>query len=197
MRSRRILAIVVVAAALCYSTRDMWLGWAGRFLIQTDPLEHADVIVVLAGDGSGLRLDQAVKLMRDGYAPLVLADGSADFYGARECDLALDYAKRAGAGDAVESLCMQAHSTLEESQIVDTELRSRQVRSAIVVTSDYHTRRAKMIFSQLENSPIRYRFDASPTQGFDPDNWWRSREGRKIAGVEWLKTLHSWLERLD
>ena len=196
MRSRRILAIVIVAAALSYGTRELWLGWFGSFLIQTDELAPADVIVVLAGDGLGWRLNEALRLKRAGYAQRVLVDGAATHYGARECDLALEFAIAAGEASGVESHCMQAESTLEESRIVDAELRSRGVERAIIVTSDFHTRRAKMIFDQL-GSEIEYRIAASATRDFDPDAWWRSRRGRKIAGVEWLKTLHSWLERLD
>ncbi len=194
MRSRRIVAIVVVAAALCFGTRDIWLSRLGRFLIHTDELARADLIVVLAGDGSGARLGEALRLRREGYAPRVLVGGSARYYGARECDLALEWAEAAGDAAEVESLCMQAGSTLEESRVVDAELRSRGVERAIVVTSDFHTRRARMIFERL-HSAIDYRFAASPTRGFNPDAWWRSREGRKVAGVEWLKTVHSWLER--
>ncbi|MCG8651237.1 MAG: YdcF family protein [Pirellulales bacterium] len=187
---------MIVAAALAYGTREVWLSRLGNYLVETDALAPADVIVVLAGDGSGRRLREALRLKRAGYAPLVVVDGAVAYYGVRECDLALEFARAAGETEAVENLCMKANSTLEESRIVDAELRRRGLNEAIVVTSDYHTRRAKAIFGQLEDSPIEYRFASSATRDFDPDGWWRTRQGRKVTGVEWLKTVHSWLERL-
>ena len=92
---------------------------------------------------------------------------------------------------------MDADSTQEESRIVDLELRSRHVEHAIIVTSDFHTGRAGHIFRKSSSGEVRYSFAASLTPDFDPDSWWRSRPGREIVVIEWIKTLNSWLEQPD
>jgi hypothetical protein len=33
---------------------------------------------------------------------------------------------------------------------------------------------------------------AAPDANFKADGWWHSREGRKTAFYEWLKTVTSW-----
>ncbi|KKR38754.1 MAG: hypothetical protein UT71_C0008G0001, partial [Parcubacteria group bacterium GW2011_GWF2_40_10] len=45
------------------------------FLVVQDKPEKSDVILVLAGDSNGERVDQAVKLYKEGYAPKILMSG--------------------------------------------------------------------------------------------------------------------------
>lgn len=167
----------------------------GRFLVQSDDLEPADVLVVLAGDYSGSRIKRAVELVREGAAPLALLNGSQQMYLSRECLLAAEYAVSIGGEAETEPFCFYAASTLDEARIVDDELLRRGVKSAIVVTSEFHTRRARLIFRQATSGKVRYQFAASPSPGFYPDRWWQSRTGRKIVVLEYLKLLHSTVER--
>jgi uncharacterized SAM-binding protein YcdF (DUF218 family) len=196
MRALRIITAAVLIAGVVYLTSDFWAPGPAKFLIRTDPIDSADVIVVLAGDGSGRRVEEGLRLLQAGLAPRMLVDGSYELYEARECDLARAFAiAHGGDPEAIEPLCMEADSTLEESRIVDQELRSRDVKHAIIVTSDFHTARAGRIFRKSASGDVRYSFAASPTPGFDPDTWWLSRSGREIVVIEWIKTLNSWWEQ--
>lgn len=195
MRALRIIAAAVLIAGVVYLTADYWAPAPAKFLIRTDPTESADVIVVLAGDGSGNRVEEGQRLLEAGLAPRMLVNGSYTLFEARECDLGRAYAiGRGGDPEAIEAFCMVADSTQDEARILDNELRSRGVESAIVVTSDFHTARARRIFRQSTSGLVRYSFSASPTPDFDPNTWWRSRPGREIVVIEWIKTLNTWLE---
>jgi uncharacterized SAM-binding protein YcdF (DUF218 family) len=73
-------------------------------------------------------------------------------------------------------------------------LRRRNVHRVLLVTSDYHSRRAGRIFRAAERTlggGIEIRMVATPDKEFQPDSWWRSRQGQKIAFMEWTKTLSS------
>ncbi len=199
-RIRTALVLVALAAAAAWLSGPFWLSGMGGFLIQTDELEPADVIVVLAGDYSGRRVRTAVELLEDGLAPLALLNGAQRLFDMDECGLAAEHGAAYAAAHGVdaarlEPFCFLAGSTLEESRIVDAELVRRGLRRAIVVTSNFHTRRARMIFRAHTSGQVEYRFASAVTGGFNPDSWWRSRTGKKIVVVEYLKLLNSFLER--
>jgi uncharacterized SAM-binding protein YcdF (DUF218 family) len=198
MRALRIITAAVLIAGAAYLTFGFWAPAPAKFLIRTDPLDSADLIVVLAGDGSGRRVEEGLRLLEAGLAPRMLVNGSYSLYEARECDLGRAYAiARGGDPESIEASCMDAGSTLEESRLLDQKLRSRHVQHAIIVTSDFHTRRAGRIFRGATSGDVRYSFAASSTPDFDPGSWWRSRAGREIVVIEWIKSINSWLELPD
>ena len=198
MRALGIITAAVLIVGVAYLTSDYWAPGPAKFLIKTDPLEPADVIVVLAGDGSGGRVEEGLKLLQGGLAPRMLINGSYSLYEARECDLGRDYAiAHGGDPETLEAFCIEADSTQDEARILDRELKSRTVKHAIVVTSDFHTARARRIFRGSTSGDVRYSFAASRTPEFDPDGWWRTRPGKEIVVIEWVKTLNSWLEQPD
>lgn len=89
---------------------------------------------------------------------------------------------------------MEADSTIEEAQIVDDELTRQGVSKALVVTSDFHTRRSRSLFAARGSGKVKYVFVASPYPEFDPEAWWHSRQGTKTLFLEYLKTVYTWFE---
>lgn len=196
MLLRRSALALVALVALGAAARTVWLPWIGQAMVHEDPLEPADIVIALAGDGDGKRAVRAAELVRDGYAPLALLNGSAVFFGVREAPAAASWLDERGFRNlAIEPFQFEADSTMEEAQIVDDELRRRGVRRAIVVTSDFHTARARRIFAAWTSGQVEYRFTAAPTRNWSVETWWTSRPGQKITFLEGAKTIHSWLER--
>jgi len=76
-----ILLLVVLAILLIEDVRRPLLNAAGRFLVVQDPLEKADVIIVLSGGRRDERVRQAADLYHQGYAPLVLLSGGEEMAG--------------------------------------------------------------------------------------------------------------------
>ena len=186
------LAVLLAAAALA---RSWWLPALGYALIHDEGPAKADLIVVLAGDPYGLRILKGAELVRQGYAPAALVSGAAGFYGAYECDLAIPFAVRHGyPPEYFIPFPNQALSTREEAGLALPELRRRNVRSFLLVTSDYHTARAARLFrAALRASPggPAMRVVAAPDEFFRPDSWWRSRQAQKTVFTEWCKTIAS------
>lgn len=190
-----ILILFACVAAGAYAGRHVWLPEIALFLIEDHPPEKAEIIVVLAGDGYGRRILRAVELVEQGYAPRVLVNGSAEFYGLNESQAAIEFAVQRGAPRRVfEAFPNEAKSTIEEAKIVDDELTRQGVSKALVVTSDFHTRRSRSLFAARSSGKVRYVFVASTYPEFDPEAWWRSRQGTKTLFLEYLKTVYTWFE---
>ena len=186
--------MVVILAGL-YAGRTIWLRKVGEFLVVAQAPEPADLAVVLAGDGRGLRILKAADLVRQGYVQKVLVDGPRGMYGYDESKLAIQFAVDNGAPREIFiPLPMRVRSTIGESQVVDQELRKRNVRTALVVTSNFHTRRTGEVFRRL-GSTIRYIVVAAPDEDFRPEDWWRSRDAQKVVFTEYMKLLYWWWEK--
>jgi uncharacterized SAM-binding protein YcdF (DUF218 family) len=190
-----ILILFACVAAGAYAGRHVWLPEIALFLIEDHPPEKAEIIVVLAGDGYGRRILRAVELVEQGYAPRVLVNGSAEFYGLNESQAAIEFAVQRGAPRRVfEAFPNEAKSTIEEAKIVDDELTRQGVSKALVVTSDFHTRRSRSLFAARGSGKVKYVFVASAYPEFDPEAWWHSRQGVKTLFLEYLKTVYTWYE---
>lgn len=185
-----ILVVLIAALALTHST---WLGALGAFLIRADQPAPADYAVVLAGDHTGNRLIAGAELVRKGLVRKAIVDGPVGTYGFAECDLAVDFGVRKGyPAEYFIKLPMEATSTGQEAKIVIAELRRLGARSFLLVTSDYHTRRAGRNFRKLA-SGMDVRVIAAPDKYYRWDSWWRNREAQKVFYMEWSKTVASWV----
>jgi len=191
LRRASLLIIFLLAAALGL-THSFWLGALGGFLVRADPPAQADYAVVLAGDGHGNRIIMGAELVRRGFVRKVLIDGPEGYYGVAECDLALNFAMKKGYPEEYFiKLPMKVTSTREEAEVAIAELRRLGARSFLLVTSDYHTRRAGRTFRALA-SGLDMRVIAAPDRYFRANSWWQNREAQKIVYFEWSKTVASW-----
>jgi uncharacterized SAM-binding protein YcdF (DUF218 family) len=99
----------------------------------------SDAVVVLAGS-PGDRLPEGIALVRRGIAPvLYVSDG--------ERQASRDLCRRRTPYDVV---CVrpEPYSTRGEAETVERIARRRGWRRVVVVTSDYHVRRARMLFDR-------------------------------------------------
>ena len=186
MRRWLIALAVLVIIALAH---PYWLGAMGTFLVNAQTPEKSDAIVVLAGDSDGLRIFKGGELAREGLAPKVLVSGPRPIYGVSEAELAINDAVRHGFDRSLfEALDAPSASTEEEATVIVPLLRERGVKTVLVVTSDYHTGRAGRIWRRIAKG-MRVRMVAAPDTFFHAEDWWKTRNGRKTAFMEWVKTL--------
>jgi uncharacterized SAM-binding protein YcdF (DUF218 family) len=191
-RNRKALFILLTALIVgAVLTHSLWLGALGAYLIRADQPAHADYAVVLAGDAYGHRIIEGGELVRQGYVRKALISGPAGCYGIGESELAVNFAVKHGyPADYFVQFPHHALSTQEEAQVLIPELRRLSVHSFLLVTSDYHTRRAGRYFRQLADG-LDMRVIAAPDEFFHWNSWWRNREGQKIFYLEWSKTVAS------
>lgn len=178
---------------LLYFTRTVWLSAGGYALIHNDGPAKADIAVVLAGDAYGHRVLEAGELVRQGYVPVALVSGPQGNYGHSESDLAIPFAVKHGfPAEYFAAFPNDSHSTREEAADILPELRRRNVKSFLLVTSTYHSARARRIYLAAERAAgggPGFRTVATADEFFRPNTWWHSRESQKIVFMEWSKTI--------
>jgi len=183
-----VLALAVIAVVF----HSQILGALGGYLVQDDAPQKADAAVVLAGDGWGYRLLTAAQLERDGYVPKVLVSGPDGAYGLHESDLAIPFAVKHGYPEGYfVAVDHEARSTREEAMALLAEIRREGIRRLVVVTSNYHTRRAGRIFRQAAPD-LTIVVVGAPDRYFTARGWWGNREGQKTFVTEWEKTIAGW-----
>jgi uncharacterized SAM-binding protein YcdF (DUF218 family) len=193
IRWRGVWTIVAVAVVIAGLAHERVLGAMGSFLVQASPPEKADIAVVLAGDSFGNRILTAAQLAKDGYVPVVLVSGPGGEYDLHECDLAIPFAVRHGYPESYFAhFEHNARSTREEADVIVPELRRRNVHKVLLVTSNFHTRRAGALFRSAAPEMTIVTI-AAPDENFTPHGWWHKREGQKTFLVEWEKNVAGWL----
>jgi uncharacterized SAM-binding protein YcdF (DUF218 family) len=191
-RTRKTLLIILAALIVgVIATHSLWLGALGAYLIRADQPAHADYAVVLAGDARCHRIIKGAELVRQGYVRKALVSGPPGCYGIIESELAVNFAMRQGyPADYFIQFPHHALSTQEEARVLIPELRRLGAHSFLLVTSDYHTRRAGGYFRPLADG-LDMRVVAAPDEYFRWNSWWRNREAQKIFYMEWSKTVAS------
>lgn len=184
--------IVAAAAALALLFHARILGALGSYLVHDEPPRRADIILVLAGDASGGRILKGAELVRQGYAPRAMVSGPM-VYSVHECELAIALAERAGyPASYFVHFEHDAFSTMEEAHDAAPLLRGMGVKQVLLVTSDFHTRRAGKIF-RAAMPDLVFDVVGSADAHFTPQGWWKDREGRKTFVIEWMKTVSEWI----
>ncbi|HLH04640.1 MAG TPA: YdcF family protein [Bryobacteraceae bacterium] len=162
--------------------------------MEDDGAQKADCILVLGGDGFGCRIVKAGQLAEQGYAPYVLVDGPRMLMG-HETDQTIAYAVGKGFPASLfraVPLPNPIDSTSEESEYVaNNVLRPQHVHKVLLVTSNYHTRRAARILRRA--APwLAVDVVPAPDPYFKFDGWWKTRDGKKTFLFEWMKTISEW-----
>ncbi len=189
-----------VASDIDYNIKDLLrprMPMVGNFIVTEDPLQPADLIVVLMGIRE-VRIFEAVDLYNEGYAKeiLMIKDYSSD-----EADFNRQAAVNRGVpGDRVIILEGDALSTEQEALHVTEFLRHREdIHSIILVTSRFHTARAKKIFARaFRNLDRNVTIISRPSRydTFGPETWWRDEEDKRQVVLEYLKLVNYYLKNV-
>jgi len=173
-----------------YFVRHPIFRFAAESWVIEDPLEKADVLMVLSDDNFYAdRATRAAELFREGKAPLVVASGrrlrpSAGIAELMEHDLV----ERGVPKDKILRFAQDGDSTREEAEALVKLAKTKKWHKAIIVTSNYHTRRARYVFRRVFPRDIEIRVAGARDGNFDPGNWWEKRKStklfiREIAGM--------------
>ncbi len=189
MKRSWLLALGVVAALAAGLAAK-----AGSFLIVDVP-RPSDVILVLAGE-TYRRPERALQLLAQGYGRRVVLDvpSSAKLYEFTQIQLAQKYIQDLPQGAAVSVCPIDGLSTRDESKDAEKCLARDGGRSVLIVTSDFHTRRALDIF-QREVPGHEYSIAAARDAEQFGARWWTHRQWAKTLVDEWLRLI--WWETVD
>jgi uncharacterized SAM-binding protein YcdF (DUF218 family) len=194
-RSLVLILIPSILLGVLLLTSGIWLTAIGRALVRDEAPRNADAIIVLAGDGTGGRVLKACQLARERLAPLILVSGPMAQYGINEADLAVHFAVQNGCSrEWLRPVYFHAMSTEEEAREFGKYITGHpEIRSLLLVTSEYHTARSFRTFHKQLGSHVTLTSVAAPDRYFTPQGWWHNREGQKTVFFEVSKTLANWI----
>lgn len=203
--SRRAQRRLVLAVALLAA----WplLAWpAARALMVSAELADSDALVVLSGSSTYIeRTEWAAQLFKEGRAPKIILtnDGQRSGWSQEQqrnpffVERAVESLQRARVPpERIEVLPQPVSSTYEEGLLLREYATRHGLGSLLVVTSAYHSRRARWTFAHVfRDSPtqVRVAFVAPGQQTPTPASWWLRAAGWKMVALEYPKLAYYWL----
>ena len=180
-------------------------GIVGQLLLVEEPLDRADVIVVLSGSAEFQdRARTAAQLWKKQTAPdiYITDDGHLAGWdaGLQRNPAFFELTKRTleaegVPGERISVIPGKADGTHDEALLISKFLSDRGVRSAVLVTSGFHTRRTRWTFERISSSNterVVYGISCPETdkrlaaKAF----WWLTSSGWRDTPVEVLKLMY-------
>lgn len=198
---------VLVLLFACFIVWVFSAPIAADLLVVDRSIERADAIVVLSGAADyRQRAAGAAAAYRSGVAGRVIITDDGQRGGWDDTEKGNPYfvermrreLVRLGVGEeAIETLPGKVGSTEDEAEKVVAAAAARHYGALLLVTSDYHSRRAHWVFDRkarqvgpalavgLIRAPSDERYPGRYT-------WWLSRRGWRTVGAEYLKFAFYW-----
>jgi uncharacterized SAM-binding protein YcdF (DUF218 family) len=186
--SRRLRLIVLLLLLL-------WLAANSAGFLIVDKPEKSDAILVLAGE-TEQRPVRALELLNQGYAPRIVVDvpAGAKVYGSSFLQIAQQWVAAQPQAPAIVICPIHGLSTKTESSDAAECLRKIGLKSVLLVTSDFHSRRALSVFRKEDPE-----WTFSVAAAYDPSQfgaqWWQHRQWAKTNVDEWLRMF--WWQLVD
>jgi len=183
----RVLIVLVIGIVVLFGVYR-----SGDYLVVDRP-ERSDIIVVLAGDHNDFRYWRGLELLRGGYGQQLIVDATNDrVYGRSYAEHAADFVAQSAGKDSpkVRVCTITNDSTVQEASNVGHCLAHvlPAPGSVLLVTNDYHTRRALSILT-ARLPQYHWSADAVNDPALFGDPWWHNREWAKTYLLEWEKLL--------
>ncbi|MFD5022791.1 YdcF family protein [Paenibacillus sp. NPDC058367] len=180
-RQRKVKLIVTILLLIVI----ICLLESGRFLVISQSPKQVDVIIVLSG-GPG-RIERATELYNDGYTMNMILSNSEENISASgnmfQTAISLGIPKEI---ITVENI---AQSTYQNAEFTLTIMKEKSFRSAIVVSSDFHMRRVKILFDSIyRDTGIKLTY-VSANSGYNAKRWWSDHYSRETTFNEYTKMI--------
>lgn len=195
---RNFITFLAITASLM-ATNGLWMPLPARFLLVKDNIEKADAIVVLSGDLDFNREKMAAQLYREGFANKIIRVLEKDNTGfdaiktlfnldATQEEIYKKFFESQGAPpEAVIFGDLIATSTFDELNAAKDIILKNNFKSFILVTGDYHMRRALMTAKRFFKPTNVKVYNATVyTKYFILRNWWLHERPLKEVALEYL-----------
>jgi uncharacterized SAM-binding protein YcdF (DUF218 family) len=192
-------AVLLLLVILAFTFRAQILTGIADYLIVSDKLQPADVIVLLNSEVN-TRPFRASEVYQQGLAPVILIARSEN---APTVDLGLLPNETDISVAVMEKLGVSAGkiivlpfpggvtSTFDEASAVRQYVVAHQTHRIILVASAFQSRRARWTFEKvLAGLPVSLDMAAVPYAGFDQTNWWKNEAGLITLNNEYIKLFY-------
>lgn len=202
--SRRTLAtrgiiIGVAAALICFTIASL----AAKFLIVSKPIAKPDAVVVLSGAATFTeRTSRAAQIFNDGRSKRIILTNdnlrsgwsSVDQRNPYYFERAINELLRFGIPrTSIDVIGTPVNSTRDEAVSLRQYCDTHDIRSLLIVTSAYHSRRALAIFGDaFTGSRTEIGVEPVPTgiRTPSPFCWWLFPSGWRLVATEYVKLLN-------
>jgi uncharacterized SAM-binding protein YcdF (DUF218 family) len=176
------LLFLACFAFVIYLVRHPLMRLAGNFWVVDDGPAASDAIVILGDDNyEGDRAARAAEVLKAGWAPRIIASGRYLRPYASIAQLEQhDLVERGVPASAIIPLASRASNTREEGEAIGKFIAAHRWKRILVITSNYHTRRARYILKRVLPPGTMLRVLPAQDANYDPDRWWETRRGVKI-----------------
>jgi uncharacterized SAM-binding protein YcdF (DUF218 family) len=191
--------ILLLLVILAYAFRTPILTGVADVLVVNDTLQPADIIFLLNSDYN-TRPFRASELYKQGLAPVVVITRSENTPAVdlglvpNDTDISVGVMEKLGVPPEkiiVLQIAGGATSTFDEAAALRTYIETKHVQKVILVTSAFHTRRAKWIFDrELAGQPVTLEMVAVPYATFDQTSWWKNETGLITLNNEYIKLVY-------
>jgi uncharacterized SAM-binding protein YcdF (DUF218 family) len=187
-KNRPIITVLLVIFLIGLCSICALLG-SGKFLITGDRVQKVGAIVVLSGD-EGARVREASKIYLAGMADYVIITKSDHediqenrTYSEKMMRIAIN---EGVASDSILFTNQEAGDTIGEAREVLEVCNQRKINSILVVTDPFHTRRTKIIFTNIfEDSEITTSVHGISDHWYKAGTWFLTPDG-------WRKTIEEY-----
>jgi uncharacterized SAM-binding protein YcdF (DUF218 family) len=183
--SRRLAMVILAVAGLVgWLERESLLQEAADLWIVSDPLTHADAIIVLGGSFQ-TRPAAAADLYRRGLGNKVLVSDSSD------CQLNRAALLKLGVPATAIELFGKANTNTREEAVALRGWAERNAASVFLIPSEpFISRRVQWIFRrEFSGRPATIDVQAFDAPGYSREGWWKSEQG-SIVFNEILKYIY-------
>jgi len=199
-RAGRILTGFLVVVVIIAS-HPVWMPLAAKFLMVKDDVQKADAVVILSGDWKFDRERKAIDLYKKGFADKIIRVLEMENISFEVIKRLLNSEVTQGQiytkffetngvnkesvilGDAV------ATSTFDELKAARGIILKNHFKSIILVTSDYHMRRALITAKWVFRSGgVRLYHATVHSADFNPNRWWLHERSIKEVIFEYLNS---------
>lgn len=157
------------------------------FLIIKHPVSQADVGIILSGS-YGDRVQKGVALFKENKVRRLLMTGGPRF-NKSEAEFMKDYAVALGVPEDKVSIETNARSTYENAVNTKEMIDKWGVKSIIIITSDYHTKRSYLVFRNVYKKGSYTLQIASGEASINSKDWLRNHEMSEKVLTEWAKLV--------
>jgi uncharacterized SAM-binding protein YcdF (DUF218 family) len=181
-------------ASLVFIGLIVWAVEAAHWLVIDHP-QKANAIIVLAGE-TDARPKLGLKLLDNAYAPVMVLDVPSEqrVFQWTAPDLAQRWVDSLREAPKVRICPIYGLSTKAEAHDAAACLQKEAAKNVLIVTSDYHTRRALSTFRH-ELPQFRFSVAAAESGQEFGAKWWQHREWAKTTLYEWMRLI--WWELVD
>lgn len=172
----------------------------GVYLSPRDELRQADIIVAISGGDTRGRTLLAADVYKQGWAQRLIFSGDTEQEGViSNAEAMRNIAVESGVPEQLIDLSVNADNTSQNANEVVDLLEGQDVSRIILITSEYHQRRASIDFKyELENAGlgsveiINYPYNET---GWSRGGWWTRPGGWNLTVSEDIKIAYNFISR--